>query len=63
MRQKVVVGALLAFTLLMAALELVAGRHPTSDVPVRATDTAEPVLPSAAEAGSGEPSASPALTR
>jgi hypothetical protein len=46
----------------LAGVERIAGRHPNADVPEHATSTPEPALPSAAEAGDLEPSASPVLT-
>lgn len=46
----------------LAGVERIAGRHPNADVPEHAASTPEPALPSAAESGNLEPSASPALT-
>ena len=66
MPRKLLVSLVVATALAVAALagvERMAGRHPNVDVPQHAAPISGPALPSAAEAGNVEPSASPALTR
>lgn len=62
MRQKLVVGAVIAFALVMAALEHVAGRHPTTDAPGITQESPRPPLPTKPELEDGGVSASPRLT-
>ena len=43
MRQKLMLGAVIVFVLLMAALEHVAGRHPSAEAPGISREAAEDV--------------------
>jgi hypothetical protein len=61
-RQKLVVGAVIGFALVMAALEHVAGRHPTTDAPGITRETFRPPLPTRLEIEDGGVSTSPQLT-
>ncbi len=66
MPRKLLVALGLAVALAVAALagvERIADRHPNADVPQHAAPISEPALPSAAEAGNVDPSASPVLAR
>ena len=61
MRQKLVVGAVIAIALAMATLEHVAGKHPTIDAP-EITREMSPPPPAGLEIEDGGVSASPQLT-
>jgi len=62
MRQKLVVGAVIAFALAMATLEHVAGKHPTTDAPGITQEMSRPPLPTQPEIEDSNASASPQLT-
>jgi hypothetical protein len=62
MRRKLVVGAVIGFALLMATLEHVAGRHPTTDAPAITREISQPPLPTRPEVEDSNASPSPQLT-